>query len=429
MSLPAFLTSRYGGGFVSREQIDRHQERAFTRFRKRVMPRSPFYRELADMPLDQLPRMDKTRLMEEFSAINTCGIERDKAFGIALQSERSRDFSPLIGDIAVGLSTGTSGQRGLFLASVRERRLWAAIMLGRYWPELWHRQRVAFFMRADNALYRSLSNPLIRFEFFDLLSSFDDHVSRLERLNPTILIAPARILTELAGLQDRGRLTLGPRRVISVAETLSEDDRIAIHKAFGRPVDQVYQATEGVLAMTCPAGNLHLNERWMRIDADVIDPATGAFCAIIHDFTRESLPILNYRLNDVLIPDPEPCPCGCASRRIARIEGREDDMLWWQGAQGRVLVPAEAIRTAIACLPCRIGDYRVIQRGDELEIWLDGADNSAEALLAGHIADIGQRLNCRPPRLVFRQGLPEISEEKRRRIVVLPVASHPLRKL
>ena len=419
MSLPAFLTSRYGGGFASREQIDRHQERAFTHFRKRIMPRSPFYRDLADMPLDQLPRMSKTRLMEEFSAINTCKIERGKAFEIALRCEQSRDFSPLIGDVAVGLSTGTSGQRGLFLASVRERRLWAAIMLGRYWPELWRRQRVAFFMRADNALYRSLSNPLVRFEFFDLLNSFDGYVARLQTLDPTILIAPARILAELAGMQDRGKLTLGPHRIISVAEMLSEDDRTIIHKAFGRPVDQVYQATEGVLAMTCHAGNLHLNERWMRIDEDVIDTVTGAFCPIIHDFTRESLPILNYRLDDVLVPDPRPCPCGCASRRIARIEGREDDMLWWQGVKGKTLVPAEAIRTAIACLPCRTRDYRVIQRDDQLEIWLDGADIGAEALLADQIAGIGHRLNCRPPRLVFRQGLPALSEKKRRRIIVM----------
>ncbi|RNF34592.1 F390 synthetase-related protein [Paracoccus methylarcula] len=420
MSLPVFLTSRYGGGFASREEITRHQERAFARFRKRIMPRSPFYRELADTPLDRLPRMNKARLMENFSVINTCGIERDEAIEIALRAEHSRDFSPLVGDVAVGLSTGTSGQRGLFLASSRERRLWGAIMLGRYWPELWRRQRVAFFMRADNALYRSLSNPLVRFEFFDLLRSFEGHVARLEALDPTVLIAPARILTELAGLQARGELSLAPRRVISVAETLSEDDRAAIHEAFGRPVDQVYQATEGVLAMTCPAGNLHLNEGWMRIDADVIDPATGAFCPIIHDFTRESLPILNYRLDDVLIPDPRPCPCGCASRRIARIEGREDDMLWWQGARGRILVPAEALRTAIACLPCRIRDYRVIQRGDELEIWLDGAENGAEALLADRMDMIGRQLHCQPPRLVFRRGLPDLPGEKRRRIVVLP---------
>src|SRR5690606_6777431 len=152
MSLSAFLHTRYGRGFASRDEIKAHHDAAFRRFRAKVMPRSPFYRDMTGLPLAQLPRMNKARLMEEFSAINTCGIDRDQAMQIALRAETSRDFSPLIGGISVGLSTGTSGQRGLFLATPGERRLWAAIMLGRYWPQLWRRQRVAFFMRADNAL-------------------------------------------------------------------------------------------------------------------------------------------------------------------------------------------------------------------------------------------------------------------------------------
>src|SRR5690606_25033862 len=147
----------------------------------------------------------------------------------------------------------------LFLATPAERRLWAATMLGRYWPELWRRQRVAFFMRADNALYRGLSNPAVTFAFFDLLAEFDRHLPALTALDPTVLIAPARVLAVLAEAQLAGALTLSPRRVISVAEVLSPEDAALIARAFGRPVDQVYQATEGVLAMTCRAGNLHLN--------------------------------------------------------------------------------------------------------------------------------------------------------------------------
>lgn len=270
---------------------------------------------------------------------------------IAIRAETSRDFRPLIGDVSVGLSTGTSGQRGLFLATPRERRLWAAIMLGRYWPELWRRQRIAFFMRADNALYRGLSNPLVRFAFFDLLAPLDAQMPRLAELAPSVLIAPARVLAMLAERQAAGQIRLAPRRVISVAETLSPEDAALIEAAFGIRVDQVYQATEGVLAMTCHAGSLHLNERWLRIDREVIDPATGAFCPIIHDFTRESLPILNYRLNDVLIPDPRPCPCGCASQRLARIEGREDDMLWWPRPRDRAWFPPR--RSAPPSPACR----------------------------------------------------------------------------
>ena len=423
MSLQAFLTTRYGAPFPSREAIARHQRRGLARFRAEVMPRSPFYRALADAPLDALPQMTKGRLMESFSAINTCGIERERAFEVALAAERSRDFTPMIGRVSVGLSTGTSGQRGLFLATPRERRLWAAILAGRFWPSLGRRQRVAFLMRADNPLYRSLSSPMLRFEFLDMLAPFESHLPRLGRLDPTVLIAPARILGELAAARRVGVLRARPARVISVAEALSPDDRAGIAAAFGRPVDEVYQATEGVLAYTCAEGSLHLNERWMRIDRDVIDAASGAFCPIVHDFTRESLPILNYRLDDVLVPDERPCPCGCASARIARIEGREDDMLWWAGPAGPRMVPADAIRTVLACLPQAIRDYRVIERRDRLEIWLDGVEVGADGPVAerlGHgVAALGRRLGCAPPPLDVRRGLPPEEAGKRRRIVGL----------
>lgn len=429
MSPTAFLHSRYGGGFASRAAIEAHHAAGFRRFRARVMPRSPFYRAMADLPLADLPRMDKARMMAEFSAINTCGIDRDAAMRIAIRAETSRDFRPLIGDVSVGLSTGTSGQRGLFLATPRERRLWAAIMLGRYWPELWRRQRIAFFMRADNPLYRGLSNPLVRFAFFDLLAPLDAQMPRLAELAPSVLIAPARVLAMLAERQAAGRIRLAPRRVISVAETLSPEEAAQIEAAFGIRVDQVYQATEGVLAMTCLAGSLHLNERWLRIDREVIDPATGAFCPIIHDFTRESLPILNYRLNDVLIPDPRPCPCGCASQRLARIEGREDDMLWWAAAAGPRMVPSEAIRTAIACLPQSLRDYRIIQRGRVLHLWLDGAAPGAEAALRASLAALAGQMGAVLPELAFHAGLPPETDAKRRRIRVepaaLPPAAHP----
>ncbi|RVV97307.1 adenylate synthase [Mesobaculum littorinae] len=418
MSVTAFLRTRYGRGLRSRAAIEAHQHRAIARFREQVMPRSPFYAPLAQTPLEALPRMDKARLMENFSAINTCGIDRDHAFDVALDAERSRDFSPMIGRVGVGLSTGTSGQRGLFLTTPRERRLWAAIMCGRFWPDLWRRQRVAFFMRADNALYRTLANPLLRFEFFDVTRGLDTHLGALAELDPTVLIAPAGVLGVLAAAQRAGAITLRPRRVISVAETLSPDDNAQAARAFGCRVDEVYQATEGVLAFTCPHGHLHLNEAWMRIDRDVIDPDTGAFCPVIHDFTRESLPLLNYRLNDVLVPDDRPCPCGSACQRIARIEGREDDMLWWPGTDGPRLIPAEAMRTVIANLDAAVGDYRVVQAGNDLTIWLEHPGPTSAASLHADLRDLAHRFGATLPRVRFRDGLPADRTSKRKRIHV-----------
>ena len=144
-------------------------------------------------------------------------------------------------------------------------------------------------------------------------------------------------MRHLAQAQSEGTIEIAPHKIISVAETLCPDDKALAEAAFGCRLDKVYQATEGVLAFTCPAGSLHLNEGWLQIDRDVIDPDTGAFCPIIHDFTRESLPILNYRLNDVLLPDlPQRVLCDRTpglrgARMTAVVAGRE----WPQNGPGR----------------------------------------------------------------------------------------------
>ena len=47
-------------------------------------------------------------MMENFDELNTVGIKKDKAFEIAINGEKTRDFSGKYRDITVGLSSGTS---------------------------------------------------------------------------------------------------------------------------------------------------------------------------------------------------------------------------------------------------------------------------------------------------------------------------------
>lgn len=106
----------------------------------------------------------------------------------------------MIGSIAVGLSSGTSGTRGLFLTSSKERDAWAGIMLAKLLPNgLKQKERIAFFLRANNNLYTTLNKSTkIQFHFFDLVLDFQHHIEHLNQLQPTILSAPASVLLQLA---------------------------------------------------------------------------------------------------------------------------------------------------------------------------------------------------------------------------------------
>lgn len=418
--LSVFLRARYGKGFASRDAIEHHQKKAFQHLRRNIMPCSPFYAPYANKPLSEWPLMNKALMMEHFTAINTAGITKDEALKIALSSEQERNFAPMIGNIAVGLSTGTSGQRGLFASNKRERALWAALMLGRFSPSFLQRQRVSLFLRANNMLYERLGNALISFEFYDLLQVFSEHLPRLTKQRPTVLIAPAQILGLLAQAQQDRIINIAPRCIISVAEVLSPEDKTTIEAVFGTRVDQVYQCTEGVLGMTCRAGNMHLNEAYVHIERDVIDEATGAFAPIITDLTRETQPVLKYRLDDVLIPDNEPCPCGCASLRLKRIEGRCDDILYWRGDNGaRQMIPSDLIRQAVATSRSSIQDYRAVQHGqDRLDIWLEtAAFEQASKDVTRSLQKQAFAIKAHLPELHFHAGVSLQPDQKRRRVI------------
>ena len=129
-----------------------------------------------------------------------------------------------------------------------------------------------FFLRADNELYQTINSGLIRLEYFDIFKDSKEHLERLKDYQPTIVVAPASTLIELANYVSNQQLAIQPVKVVSVAEILEERDAETIAKSFQLDtVDQVYQATEGFLACTCSEGNLHLNEDILYVEKEYLD--------------------------------------------------------------------------------------------------------------------------------------------------------------
>ncbi|AFR01508.1 coenzyme F390 synthetase [Pectobacterium carotovorum subsp. carotovorum] len=349
--------------FSTRQALERHQQRQLSRFARRVLARNPYFRPYCQLPMTSWPMMDKAVMMAEFDRMNTAGLKRDELLACARRSEEDRDFTPNVSGFSVGLSSGTSGQRGLFVVSPCEQQVWAGGMLAKMLPDgLRAGERVALFLRADNNLYHSVDNRWLSLSFYDLFAPFSEHVSRLEAWSPSIIVAPAQVLRELALAVQRGELRLTVKKVISVAEVLEPQDKQLLQQVFGQ-VGEVYQATEGFLASTCEHGTLHLNEEFIHIEPQWLDDER--FTPIITDFTRSTQPIVRYRLDDVLVKQKTPCVCGRVTMAIARIEGRSDDCLRLPDSNGEPqTVFADLCSRIIAnALPLH-ADYRLVQQGE-----------------------------------------------------------------
>jgi len=71
---------------------------------------------------------------------------------------------------------------------------------------------------------------------------------------------------------------------------------------------------------------------------EIVDPDTGEPLGpgergemVITMLQKEAFPIMRYRMGDITMMMDEPCPCGRAHPRIARIQGRVDDMIIIRG--------------------------------------------------------------------------------------------------
>lgn len=425
--LKAYLHSKYGKTFKSKKELEAYQHKQVISFLHKILPLSPFYSNLyKGLSLEDwrsFPTIDKTIMMDNFNRLNTVGINKENAFEIAFKAENNRDFSPMLNDITIGLSSGTSGNRGLFIASKEERLKWAGTILSKVLPNsILSSNKVAFFLRANSNLYTTVEGGRIKFEFFDLLDEVDKLIQKLNSFSPTILVAPPSMLRLLAKSIEDNRLKINPLKIISVAEVLDPLDEKYINSQFNGKIHQIYQCTEGFLATTCSHGTLHLNEDLLVIQKDYIDKSLGKFSPIITDFSRNSQPIIRYKLNDILTERKTPCPCGSIHTAIDAIEGRCDDMFYLYGSNTSKLIPIfpDFIRRAIISSSEYISEYKVIQKEYRLfEVFVDvpiEVKYEVSKKIISSFSNLFDKLQCEMPHIEFIEDIENIPSKKLRRV-------------
>ncbi|MBQ7162353.1 MAG: phenylacetate--CoA ligase [Bacteroidales bacterium] len=130
-------------------------------------------------------------------------------------------------------------------------------------------------------------------------------------------------------------------RVLCIgAEPHSEEQRRRIEENLGVKAYNSYGISEMMgpgVAFECPEQNgIHIWEDYFIVE--IIDPVTlkpvpdgelGEL--VITTINREAMPLLRYRTRDLTRFLPGDCPCGRTHRRLARLQGRSDDMIILKG--------------------------------------------------------------------------------------------------
>lgn len=212
----------------------------------------------------------------------------------------------------------------------------------------------------------------------------------------------ALILAERAeqtGVKD----TIDLRWGIHGAEPWSEGLRHKLEEAWGDSYDacDIYGLSEVIgpgVAQEC-----HENKGGMHVFEDhfypeIVDPETGELVAegepgelVLTTLTKQAQPVIRYRTRDLTRFLPGDCPCGRSSRRIARLEGRVDDMLIIRG----INVYPRTIETILMEDPDLGANYAIIvdKRGalPEVEARVEVVDDA----LFAQAEEIATRLQTR----------------------------------
>ncbi len=422
-----YLQAKYFRRFLSRRQLERWQQKKLKKVLRNAPKRYRFYAHLSEPTYSNFPIQNKRSTVHHFQDLNAYQIPSDLAFDMAVRAEKTREFKPMLGKVTVGLSTGTSGSRGLFLANRKERLRWAGTVLAKVLPKpIWKSSRIAFCFRANSNLYTTVSsNQSIQFRFFDLLDPFEQLIEQLNAAQPDLLVAPAYFLRLLAQAKENQHLTISPTRVISVAEVLEDVDREIIERNFQKPIHQIYQATEGFIGSTCRFGTLHLNEDLLFFEKEYLDsdpePSKRRFVPIITDLFRSSQAMIRYRLNDVLIEKTTQCPCGSIFTAIEKVEGRCDDVFYLPDSKQNTLRPIypDLIRNRLVQDVPHLHEFQVIQISPmqiEIRYELETTEDRGDQLLQA-LQNLFQEMGLKIPHFEIQRGVKIDLSGKLRRVL------------
>jgi phenylacetate-coenzyme A ligase PaaK-like adenylate-forming protein len=139
-----------------------------------------------------------------------------------------------------------------------------------------------------------------------------------------------------------------------------------------RPFD-LFAMTEGAWACECERHDgLHVIEDDVIVEnvddegRPVPDGVAGARL-LVTNLSNRVQPLIRLEVADAVTFAAEPCACGRTLRRMQRIEGRSDDVLWLAGADGRP-VAVHPMQFAAIARDRDVVEFQVVQEDDGLAV-------------------------------------------------------------
>ena len=315
----------------SPQELVHRRLKKFQRLVRFLSVRSPYYAriirenhiDIDDCTPEVFPVLTKRTLMEHFDEIITVpGITRDRIADFLARSKDPRDL--YAGQYVVLHTSGSSGEIGYFVYS---RSDWSRgyAQFSRLHPLVVRRRKAAYFGATQGHFAgitqfltssRSFLKLLYRPKPFEINSPLQPVIDGLNDLQPDVLSGYPSGLLVLAHKQLAGELRIAPSFIETGGEPLNPEVRRVIERAFSACTLNLYSSTEHMLMAL---GDPRQNGMYL-LEDDLIFEMHPDHTCITNLFNR-TLPLIRYRMEDVL--DPAPGPGGpFPYRKVRDIVGR-----------------------------------------------------------------------------------------------------------
>jgi phenylacetate-coenzyme A ligase PaaK-like adenylate-forming protein len=359
----------------TQQQLAGHQRKRLTALLRHAAKASAYYRHAlgpdpADVPLQQLPTLPKSTLMEHFDDIITDPWLRRNELEAHLAGP---DAMRPLGGYRVLTTSGSTGRRGIFVYSRGEivtavaglLRTLAACGIS---PET---RVTGIGSPSELHISRHLVDGMSaghgpEAPRLSVITPIPQMVQALNAYRPEAVVTHASIAALLAEESLAGRLRITPRILASTGEVLAADMRARIREAWGIEPHEFYATTEtGVLASTGPAhAGLHVWEDLFVVE--IVDaanrpvpPGIPGDKVLVTNLVNQVQPLIRYEISDTVTLAGGTDPTSWPFRRIAAIDGRADDFLELPAPGGTVTVHPLHLRAPFVTFP-DVVQYQVI---------------------------------------------------------------------
>ncbi len=384
--------------------------------------------------LRELPAMSKEDLMEHFDEIVTdprVTLDAVNAHIAALSGD-----AYFLDEFHAVASGGSSGVRGAF---VWGWDAWATVQLTAVRrqlhdrlsdPDLASRVPVTMVVAAANAthftgaLTQTFATEAIQMHRFPISLPLEEIVEGLNRVDGDGLATYPSMLATLTLEARAGRLHIGPRRIVTMAEPLLAEIREAAEETWDAPIANLWGTSEGgTTAFGC------FKDRGMHIADDlvIVEPVDGVGEPVppgkpsqkvyLTNLFNPLLPLIRYEITDEITMLDAPCACGSEHRRIADIQGRSDDVFVYPGD---LAVHPHVFRSVLA-RQAAVSEYQVRQTPTGAQILLRAQEPVDTGRVAAEIQVALGRLGCPGPTVTIEpvERLPRLQTGKLKRFVPL----------